>query len=253
MKLAGSIRYGGQLLEATDLDYDDYKRLGLVCPECKSPVFLRKQSEKKGAHFAHFKVSDPSFVKDCTSRISHYSQADLEKKATSARNQRLKLLQRWFWNIFVESMFPNGSTKKLIKESQLLERVKERLPVAEYCEHFRRLINADDARAALDNSIMSIDGASLCSDRVRSLHTKIRGCEANLHKLICGEVIDFLKVRRNLPLLEKVIASSFWVIQFSPFAQERILCGEWIVPLTNAVVAICLVPWAEEFERLDNY
>ncbi|MHC5779698.1 competence protein CoiA family protein [Nostoc sp.] len=109
MRFAASIRYGGQLIEAIDADYEDYKRLALICPECKSGVFLRKKSERASAHFAHFKASDPALVKQCELRVSCYSQEDLERKATQARNQRLRLLQRWFWEVYFKYAFREGS------------------------------------------------------------------------------------------------------------------------------------------------
>jgi len=45
MKYAAAIFYGGQLLDAADANYGSYKELGLLCPNCKSPVFLQAISK----------------------------------------------------------------------------------------------------------------------------------------------------------------------------------------------------------------
>ena len=42
MKYATSVKFGGELINAFDCDYDDYKELQLLCPECKEPVYLQK-------------------------------------------------------------------------------------------------------------------------------------------------------------------------------------------------------------------
>ncbi|ABA24712.1 hypothetical protein Ava_D0047 [Trichormus variabilis ATCC 29413] len=252
MRLASSIRYGGQLIDAVDVDYDDYKRLGLICPECKSGVFLRQKSERAAAHFAHFKASDPALVKQCELRVSSYTKEELERKAREAKNQRLKLLQTWFWDIYFKHAFREGRTKQAIVENKSIERAKERYPIDGSCFWFRKLITADNVQEAIDNAILSINPEDLRSDRVRFLRENLVKSEIELHRLICGEIVDFLKVKRNLPLLQKVIAASFIMIEFSPTAQSQIIAGRWEVPLTNAVVVLCMIPWGEEFQSLDK-
>ena len=102
MQFAESIRYGAQLIDAKDCDYNSYKQLGLLCPECKNPVFLRgeyvKTSSKTGVEyrvrpaFAHFRAVDPIQVLACENRVAKYDKKELERRANKARNQRLKLL-----------------------------------------------------------------------------------------------------------------------------------------------------------------
>ncbi len=252
MRLASSIRYGGQLIESVDVDYDDYKRLGLICPECKSPVFLRKQSERAAAHFAHFRASDPALVQQCELRVSGYTKEELQRKAREAKNQRLKLLQRWFWDIYFKHAFREGRTKQSIIENKIIERAALRYPIDDSCRWFRQLIKPGDVEKAIDDAILAVAPEDLGSQRVRSLREKLANSEIELHKLICAEIVEFLKVRRNLPLLEKVIAASFMVVELSPSAQAQITAGRWEVPLTNAVVMLCMVPWGEEFQELDK-
>jgi hypothetical protein len=108
MKLASSIRYGGQLVEAAECDYNSYKHLGLLCPECKDPVYLRAEGKRLqhgkevsiGACFCHFPGKDPTLIAQCENRVSKYTPKELQRMAAQAKGQRLKLLQRWFWSVF---------------------------------------------------------------------------------------------------------------------------------------------------------
>jgi hypothetical protein len=92
MKFAASIRYGGELVEPQECDYNDYKYLGLLCPECKSPVFLvksqvRSRLEKTyavSAHFSHFKEVDPTYAQKCELRVSNYDDREMEKRKAIA-------------------------------------------------------------------------------------------------------------------------------------------------------------------------
>lgn len=101
MKYASSIRYGGQLIEAVDCDYKDYKYLGLLCPNCKEPVFLQGSSQRMlsgkiidiSPHFKHFAAKNPMLAAYCEARIAKYNSEQIEQHITIARNQRLMLFQ----------------------------------------------------------------------------------------------------------------------------------------------------------------
>jgi hypothetical protein len=124
MKHAAAMKYGGELVAAEDCTYDSFKELVPLCPNCKEPVFLRiggdrlsvKGNEYKiGPHWCHFKGVSAEQVASCENRVSGYTDKDRQRIATKARGQRLKLLQRWFWNVFRE-----GFTKAFqIPENQM--------------------------------------------------------------------------------------------------------------------------------------
>ena len=111
MKLASSIRFGGQLVDAANCDYQDYKTLQLLCPACKQPVFLQGDSLRNlkdktisiPAHFKHFPFVDPALVADCEARVAKYDQKEITKRAAIARNQRLKVFQKYFWQLFINN------------------------------------------------------------------------------------------------------------------------------------------------------
>lgn len=105
MKFAKSMRYGGELINAMECDYDSYLNLGVVCPECHESLYLRAGGErvspkgkpyKIGAHWCHRKGT-PEQIAGCELRVNGYTEQDRARIAAQARGQRLKLLQRWFW------------------------------------------------------------------------------------------------------------------------------------------------------------
>jgi len=109
MRYASAMYFGGQLIGATEADYDSYKSLGLLCPHCKSPVFLQAVSQRQVGntlveippHFKHFKAKDAALVKECEARVAKYDAREIQRRAAQARNQRLRLLQRQFWSILI--------------------------------------------------------------------------------------------------------------------------------------------------------
>ena len=120
MRYASAMYFGGQLIDATDADYDSYKTLGLLCPHCKSPIFLQAVSQRQVGstlveippHFKHFKAKDAALM-ECEARVAKYDAREIQRRASQARNQRLRLLQRKFWEIitgYYESInFPINS------------------------------------------------------------------------------------------------------------------------------------------------
>ena len=108
MKYASAMKYGGELVNAIECDYDSFKQLVPLCPECKEPVYLRAGGDRKsskgkpykiGAHWCHFKGVSDEQVASCESRVNGYSEKDKQRIASKARGQRLKLLQRWMGRI----------------------------------------------------------------------------------------------------------------------------------------------------------
>lgn len=102
MKIAISMRYGGEVISAEECDYDSYLTLSIVCPECHESLFLRAGSSRvspKGkeykipAHWCHRQASAEQ-VELCELRVSKYTKEDLERRAKQARGQRLKLIEK---------------------------------------------------------------------------------------------------------------------------------------------------------------
>lgn len=241
MKYAASMRYGGELIAATDADYDSYKHLGLLCPECKEPVFLRAEGTRVrngkeipiGAHFCHFQAKDVELAKECENRIGGYTKEEIEKRAAVARGQRLKLMQKWFWEAFCHANdnrdFPVSHIykgqkdllgEKVVNKIMPLYRVDRRKNIERIKKRFQdvyqallegRIILTDakcesaanDANPPLNSVIVSRDLQYLFfRETSQRLNTR-------LHRLILNEVFDFVFAFSNQGVLKRlfVIAS----------------------------------------------
>lgn len=117
MKYAKSMKYGGELVSAADCNYTSYLELGLLCPECSEPVYKRAEGDrisplgkpfKVGAHFCHRKAVSEEQAAMCEQRVNSYTEEEKQRIAAKARGQRLKLLQRWFWEAFEKTMLENA-------------------------------------------------------------------------------------------------------------------------------------------------
>jgi hypothetical protein len=109
MKTAKSLVYGGELIEAIDCTYEDFKRLAPLCPNCSSPVHLKAggdrtstkgKSYKIPQHWAHFAGKSAEEVAACELRVNGYSDEEKEKIQRVAKGQREKWIRRWLWRAF---------------------------------------------------------------------------------------------------------------------------------------------------------
>ncbi len=108
MQIASSIRYGGLLVNASDCNYTDYRNLGLVCPNCHESVFLTHEHDRHyksnksstvAAHFNHRADKNKDAIALCELRVKQISAAEIKRRETASRNQRLRLFNRHLWNI----------------------------------------------------------------------------------------------------------------------------------------------------------
>jgi hypothetical protein len=115
MKYASAMKYGGELVAAIDCDYNSFKEMVPLCPNCKEPVYLRSGGQREsvkgkayqiGPHWCHFKGISAEQVSGCELRVNGYTEKDRAKIAAQARGQRLRLLQRWFWRVFSTYLVP---------------------------------------------------------------------------------------------------------------------------------------------------
>jgi hypothetical protein len=100
MFYAKSMYLGGMIIGADEVDYNDYKRLGLRCLKCGEEIFL-KQGDNKTQHFAHFKLAEKT--KDdqevCILRASSYNLCSWQELTVKGKNQRKILFQQFFLDI----------------------------------------------------------------------------------------------------------------------------------------------------------
>ena len=272
VKYAASIKYGGQLIDVADADHNSYKHLGLLCPECKNPVFLReghtrtapksKELIKVEAAFAQFKATDPAQVLACENRVAGYDRKELEKRAVAARNQRLKLLHRWFWDIYYRCF-------ELERRLVGIEKLENQRHFAQHahqvCEtEMKQVISAFSNFSRLQRAtIVASTVQGLAEDS--SFHpesifvkTKVQflsSIDRTFHSMICSEVMEFLVAKRQLPIFEQVVTVSKIVSLQSPSLKSAVAAGRERLEaavMRHVVISLCFIDWAGEFDRLKN-
>lgn len=283
MKYAAAMRYGGELVNAADCDHQDYRYLGLLCPECKDPVFLkatstRTQKDKTisvSAHFSHFKSKDPALALQCEQRVQSYTPEELQRRATQARGQRLRLLQRWFWQIICQQEIITGNGILTIAQcSERLEGAmrdagateRSRSLLAHQSDRIISLVAGKDLRTnILDDFLGKIESNQyltllnsasefdvLFRKKAEHLHQAV---DLKMHRLIVHEVFEFLSASRQHKILQDLTGILFVVLV--PKSLSLAVRG-MIEPKQAAYVASALLetiittPWAEEFSKLQK-
>ncbi|MBD1995322.1 hypothetical protein H6G00_01585 [Leptolyngbya sp. FACHB-541] len=280
---------------ASACDYKDYKYLGLKCLECDEAVFLKAQlqDEKTFAvkpHFSHFPSKDPAAAQRCKKRVSRYSPEDLQRISAKGKGQRLKLIQRWFWQVV--------SNRKIM--------TAEGLKTIAFCQqHFWQSIPAEKHlfTASFDNFTKAVVQLFTMKDR-EALHEAAVGLiqrleqgdwatviaplsifdqiaqedfkrlqksvELRMHKTMVTEILDFLaapKQQHILHELAQAIASvcaataleAAYLAQVAPLdavmfvsARRDRLTEERQLCAAFLMELIALTPWAEEFSKLQK-
>jgi hypothetical protein len=229
MKLAKAMRYGGELIDACNCDYSDFKSLIPLCPNCSEPVFLRKDSDrisklgkefKIPKHWSHFGSTSEEQKAACEARVSSYTEADRQRIQSQARGQRLKLIQRWFWKIVTRNNAPpvltlgnheNGERCSWSDIDLMLEQFgvsKERIESLEEIMDYGFQLLLNDL-AHLESKIMPafwkfIDETPQTPHQWAQLKDQLGALEKTLHSKIVMEVFSFLgsksiaEVRRSL-------------------------------------------------------
>ena len=255
MKYASAMKYGGELVDAVDCDYDSFKELIPLCPNCKEPVFLRTGGPREsvkgkayqiGPHWCHFKGISAEQVAGCELRVNGYTEKDRAKIAAQARGQRLKLLQRWFmtvlrnhplwWNVgalFDKVASDQGWSKQ---EVNALMDIKS--------------LTVVNNKAVIHEFIDKKFSNPVNNEKLPELVTVFNEAlsQIKLNKQICHEVIDFLCSKSARPLLDVCIKTSCTEDSsaFSGFGLQT--DDYWILGMATRLMYI---PWASEFQRLE--
>ena len=112
MKEAKSIYKGGEIVYASECNYESAKKLGIVCPFCNEPLFWRDEFARLApktkdivivdSHFAHYANVDGSV---CEKRsITPEGRAFIEQISSESRGQRLKLFEKYFLKMVSKSL-----------------------------------------------------------------------------------------------------------------------------------------------------
>ncbi|HEY9811303.1 MAG TPA: hypothetical protein V6D13_18415 [Halomicronema sp.] len=108
MRYATLTSLGGELIEASQADYEDYKSF-LRCPECGEPVFLRKRHKRGTTEildaFIHHKAIPE--VSICENRVGKYDAQTVRYSREKARGQRLSTLRLSMWKFLKTNLAVN--------------------------------------------------------------------------------------------------------------------------------------------------
>lgn len=248
MRYCKSLLYGGVLVDAQNANYEDYARLLLRCPnpQCGVPVHLvaakhreehtRVAPKSKAivlvkehdvpAYWSHF---DGIESETCELRVRQITQQDIERVRTQARNQRLRVFQRRFWQIVRDSQHfdseeqiralilrliglanPDPSSDKYYAthRNPRLTRMLDRLQTI-FCERFRAC--SPDFLNKLAGDLMhraqTLPAEALAvvdeeSNGLGDLLQWLSSLEVDLHLAVVAEAIDYLRTKSAQPILE---------------------------------------------------
>lgn len=261
MKHAASIRYGGQLITAEEVGYEDYRHMGLICPHCGDPLFLASSHDRHlatgdvthiSAQFRHFKASDPVLVQKCVARVAQYDDREVERRASVARHQRLKILQRWFWSIFTN----RAETLVLYLEDPDTEetRIMSRHLVEAVRKYFSKSGEKDIDRA-LEFLLEPFDDAPEITDqRLKQDLTRLTQLDQRLHTAICKEVLKFLQSRTSTHMLNQAIIGSIGLSYYGAASRKALDNGGDIVQIAyiKLIGLLTVIPWADEFSACEQ-
>jgi hypothetical protein len=199
--------FGGEIISATDCNYQTSRDLGLVCPFCSSAVFIRSESvrEIKGKlqlvrpYFAHYPSGSPDNW-DCEKRSrTKQGREEVERIKVQARNQRLKLYNAHLWDMFATDR--NVSHQKLNKvRSRFGDRWCEERSILTRFEWGKSL---DSVYTMIDELVQKetdlkhsdiapyMDEQDFNEEREKQLFYFL-DCDIRLHRTICCEIADFL-------------------------------------------------------------
>lgn len=221
MQLASSLYQGGKLISAVDGNYAIARELGLICPFCKEAVFFAKEhvrnSSQVAASWRHYKMSAESTY--CEKRaLSKEGKAILRQLQPQAHNQRLKLFNRRFWDIFKHNkVIPPNLRKTCLKfvDEETLDRMVrhcwERWDVEAIVRslpskiQFRISHNTEVAQAIRNHPALQ----GLDEEIVDKTVEEFARCNFSIlrHKIL-SEVVAWLGTKTAMPAFEKLIQLS---------------------------------------------
>lgn len=230
MLTAKSMYRGGMLVEAADCtSYEDSKNLGLICPFCSEPVFLKDMSARTAPktkkivlvrpHFSHYNGADGAFCEKraLTSEGKHF----IEQMRIEKRNQRLDLFNKYFWELIADSHhYPRNvdkTIKKWISEEKLIQLTR----------HMQMWWSSQDEKSykmikkAYDHmtnpSVEDKETAKMYGELHTLVHYEHMTAEIDgkLQLAIAFEASDFLCTKKSGLAFRKMISTSIYCLENS--------------------------------------
>ncbi|MBH8563744.1 hypothetical protein I8748_16360 [Nostoc sp. CENA67] len=238
MDYAISMYQAGRKVYPEECNFNSYSELGLLCPECKQEVYLRKGDIRK-PYFAHLHSTNSRQVKQCSLRVSSDENAINTNIFIEDRGQRLKLFQQQFL-----SMFYIGR-EKLVNDV-----------------NFNYWINSikDDNNQAFNNAIDDCleyiikNRQSLERKYIVSLN-KIKNKQIRLQQQIALEAMNYLcanaKFNFNLRYLVSYSIYEYYKYEKHKILQQNLITKDVDRICQHTVKIIILNPWLSALKNTE--
>lgn len=230
MQKAKAIYRAGEIVSATECDYNSAKILGLICPFCLEPVFLCEGSTRvtsKGKvfvvdkYFAHYQSSPKNW--DCEQRAKTKAGREfLEKQKLASKGQRLELFNNYFWAMVRDSAgypkAPEPLVRQYLNSTDLVSLVKKTQEFwIDNLEGTYKLLEA-----FLNQSLEELAASNeLLVSQIRKdpkdglaraiLRTRKQVVDKRLHRAIAYEACDFLATPKSGYAMKKMVATAIWM------------------------------------------
>jgi hypothetical protein len=272
MDIAKSLKLQ-KIVQASDCNYNSYKDLITVCPECGSAVFLQKQSYRKvtnkkivvKASFKHFPLKAGTFdPKQCELRIRKYKPINYLEHGGIARLQNIKELHTSFWDSWLVNMsclepeYPDSISPdemnrfvNLFLEQQVFIRLPKYFSSQIAHDRFvkKYILNLPSTIKRLSNKLVEVSGTPI-KERLYVYLEHTEWKKNHEHLCLYDQVIEFLCRPDSLKLIEKslVLGLLVRVTSFSPKSfnwftkeSERMSSQHMAKGLPYVIIIDCLV------------
>jgi hypothetical protein len=247
---AKALFYGGLLVNADECNYEDYAKLGIVCPVCQKAMFLvaasvrEKHNRKKKdgtttavkgadipAHWCHFADVDTADIERCEARAKQITPTERLKIVAQARGQRERILSRNLWMMLQASAKAPKADAAGDAEDHgriLLACLKRGAVVHEkrveqfYANLIGALANQFASAAQIEHTINTIGpgierwSQLITPDGPAPQHVKdlVAGWSSpidnRMHIEIVSEVLRFICTSRQRPILTSLVESAIF-------------------------------------------
>lgn len=199
MKYAKLIRLGGELIEASNADYSDYKGF-LRCPECDEPVFLRKSHQRGNVPvpdaFVHHKAVPQ--VSACEMRVGKYDSVTVQQKRSQAHGQRIRKLQISLWKFLKQNLAVSlRGWEKYVHDVKRVPFLGEVVDYGKQVLEGNQVFILEDTLSNVSELLRMQDeriGISPEMEKTITTFIKVRSRDWQLHSMVAKEALDlFLK------------------------------------------------------------
>lgn len=212
MRYAKLLKLGGEIIEAAQADYSDYKGF-LRCPECGEPVFLRATHYRQGrfveAAFVHYRAIPE--VSMCELRIGNYSPQEVARRNAIARGQRLQKLRISFWKILKTNLGMD------FKQWATYVREAKEIPFFGQVVEYGKLILVENPKFILDDTFPRIAEMMRTRDKRIAIDNGMESVVEGfmdktardwpLHCQIAKEALDFFLHSQELEMIQFRLAA----------------------------------------------